>query len=146
MPEETRTLPPKTRRIPVSHIVDTAKYLVVIGVIIWLLAMGTNRLGYNWQWYRIPQYLVEHTEDGYAWGLLMQGLGVTFQITGISMILMLVIGLMTALMRMSRSLIASSVARAYMEIIRNSPCSFRSSSFISWRLPFWTCPAFGLLS
>nr|WP_242012260.1 amino acid ABC transporter permease [Pseudodesulfovibrio cashew] len=89
--------------------------------LLWLVSLGTERLGYNWQWYRIPQYLVQVTDNGLSWGPLMQGLGVTLQITGISLSLMLVIGLTTALMRMSRSWAARGVARLYMELIRNSP-------------------------
>jgi len=97
------------------------KYLAVIAGMIWLLAIGTERLGYNWQWYRIPQYLWQYNGQGFSWGLLMQGLGVTFQITCISMVLMLIIGLITALLRMSDSWAAKGVARGYMELIRNSP-------------------------
>jgi len=83
--------------------------------------MGANRLGYNWQWYRIPQYLIQPTADGYTWGLLLQGVGVTFQITALSMILMLAAGLITALLRMADSWAARGVARVYMELIRNTP-------------------------
>lgn len=104
-----------------SAVIDTAKYLALMAALVWLLAMGSERLGYNWQWYRIPQYLWQVTDQGFTWGLLMQGLGVTFQITGISMVLMLAIGLTTALMRMSDSWAARGTARVYMELIRNSP-------------------------
>jgi polar amino acid transport system permease protein len=51
----------------------------------------------------------------------MLGLGITFRITALSMALMLGIGLATALMRMSSSLVARGAARGYMELIRNSP-------------------------
>jgi len=112
---------PSTVRFPISAIIDTGKYLAVMGSIVWLLTLGTDRLGYNWQWYRIPKYLWQFNEQGFTWGPLMQGLGVTFQITGISMILMLVIGITTALLRMTDSWAAKGVARAYMELIRNTP-------------------------
>jgi polar amino acid transport system permease protein len=115
------SLPPKLNKIPISTIVDTVKYLAVIGGLIWLLDLGTERLGYNWQWYRIPKYLWQFSEQGFSWGLLMQGLGITLQITCISMVLMLAIGLSTALLRMSNSWAARGTARVYMELIRNSP-------------------------
>jgi len=118
MPDTQR---PSTVRFPISAIIDTGKYLAVMGSIVWLLTLGTDRLGYNWQWYRIPKYLWQFNEQGFTWGPLMQGLGVTFQITGISMILMLVIGITTALLRMTDSWAAKGVARAYMELIRNTP-------------------------
>jgi polar amino acid transport system permease protein len=89
--------------------------------IVCLLTIGSRQLGYNWQWYRIPQYLWKVTDQGLVWGPLMLGLGVTFRITAVSMALMLVIGLATALMRMSPSLVARGLARGYMELIRNSP-------------------------
>ncbi|WP_348771055.1 amino acid ABC transporter permease [Pseudodesulfovibrio sp. zrk46] len=89
--------------------------------LLWFISLGTEKLGYNWQWYRIPQYLWQFTDEGFVWGPLMQGLGVTLQIASISMILMLAIGLATALLRMSDSWVGHSVARLYMELIRNSP-------------------------
>lgn len=109
------------KRITTSALIDTAKYLAVMTGVVWLLLMGSERLGYNWQWYRIPQYLWQVTDQGFTWGLLMQGLGVTLQITAVSMLLMLVIGLTTALLRMSNSWAARGIARGYMELIRNSP-------------------------
>ncbi|WP_319466693.1 amino acid ABC transporter permease [uncultured Pseudodesulfovibrio sp.] len=104
-----------------SPLLDTAKYLLVMTCLAWFLILGTERLGYNWQWYRIPQYLWQFSDDGFHWGPLMKGLGITFQITAISMTLMLVIGLTTALLRMSNSWAGRGVARVYMELIRNSP-------------------------
>ncbi len=121
MPSDQAESPPISPRIPVSSIIDTGKYVLLMGALFWLIFMGTDELGYNWQWYRIPQYLWQVTDEGFTWGLLMQGLGMTFQITGISMVLMLVIGLTTALLRMSTSWAGRGVARVYMELIRNSP-------------------------
>jgi polar amino acid transport system permease protein len=92
-----------------------------MGGLAWLLFSGTEQMGYNWQWYRIPKYLWQFTDQGFAWGPLMLGLGITFRITAVSMALMLGIGLATALMRMSSSLVARGAARGYMELIRNSP-------------------------
>jgi len=109
------------RRLTPTVLLDTGKYLLVMAGIVWLLAAGSARLGYNWQWYRIPPFLIRHTADGYACGPLLEGLGVTLEITAISMGLMLALGLATALMRMSRSVVAVGVARAYMETIRNTP-------------------------
>ncbi|BDQ32553.1 amino acid ABC transporter permease [Pseudodesulfovibrio portus] len=113
--------PPRKPWLTVSAITDTAKFITLAGCLIWLLAAGTQRLGYNWQWYRIPQYLWQVTDHGFTWGNLLLGLGVTLQITAVSMGLMLVIGMGTALLRMSRSWAGRGVARTYMELIRNSP-------------------------
>jgi len=121
MPSDQPAKPPVPPLIPLSAIVDTGKYLLLMGSIIWIISIGTERLGYNWQWYQIPQYLWQVTDDGFTWGLLMQGLGITLQITAISMVLMLIIGLTTALLRKSKSWAGRGVARVYMELIRNSP-------------------------
>ena len=118
---QTEQTPHHTFRLKNRDIVDTAKFALLAGGVIWLLATGTQRLGYNWQWYRIPQYILQTSNQGLTWGPLMQGLGATLQITAISMVLMLAIGLLTALLRMSRSWAGRAVARIYMELIRNSP-------------------------
>jgi len=117
----TAQTPPRTPWLSVSTIVDTTKFVALAGCLTWLLAMGTQRLGYNWQWYRIPQYLWQVTDQGFTWGKLLLGLGVTLQITAVSMGLMLAIGMGTALLRMSSSWAGRGVARTYMELIRNSP-------------------------
>ena len=109
------------QRLTTPVLIDVGKYLVVMTVVALVLYQGTERLGYNWQWYRIPQYLWQYTDEGFQWGQLMLGLGVTLEITAISMALMLAIGLTTALLRMSGSWVGQAVARAYMELIRNSP-------------------------
>ena len=117
----TAQTPTRTHWLTVASVVDTAKFVVLASGVIWLLAMGTERMGYNWQWYRIPQYLWTATDQGFTPGLLLRGLGVTLRITAISMVLMLVFGMGTALLRMSKSWVGRGVARTYMELIRNSP-------------------------
>jgi polar amino acid transport system permease protein len=82
---------------------------------------GTRQLGYNWQWYRIPQYIVSVTDAQPAPGPLIQGLVITLRITAISLLLAFVFGLATALMRLSHSFLARSLSRGYLEIIRNTP-------------------------
>ena len=102
-------------------ILDTFAYALLMAGLVWLTLSGSEELGYNWQWYRVPKYLWRVTADGYGPGLLLQGLGVTLKITAISLLLSFAIGLATALMRMSGSWAARGTARAYMELIRNSP-------------------------
>ena len=113
--------PKRSGVLSLSVLADTSKTLLLLIGVVWLLVLGSQRLGYNWQWYRIPQYLWHVSDQGFTWGPLMEGLWVTFKITGISLALMLVIGLATALMRMSSSWAARGVARGYMEMIRNTP-------------------------
>ncbi|MGD1967644.1 MAG: amino acid ABC transporter permease [Desulfobacterales bacterium] len=102
-------------------LIDVAKYLVVVAAFSWLILNGTRQLGYNWQWYRVPQYIVSVTDAQPVPGPLIQGLAITLRITAISLLLAFVFGLATALMRLSRSFLARSIARGYLEIIRNTP-------------------------
>jgi polar amino acid transport system permease protein len=61
-------------------------------------------------------------KDGHlAAGLLMVGLLFTFKISGVSLVLATIIGLLTALGRLSESFMAQSITRIYLEIIRNTP-------------------------
>lgn len=94
--------------------------LVTLGLI-WLLNAGAEAMNYRWQWYRIPQYLW-FIEDG-EWfpAELLEGLFVTLKISAVSLIFTLLIGLITALLRLSDSIIGRGLARGYIELIRNTP-------------------------
>ncbi len=100
---------------------DLTKFFLVIAAITWLMARGTERMGYNWQWYRVPQYILSFDNGGMIAGPLLKGLLVTLQITGMSLVLALVIGLVTAIFRLSPSPLARCLARTYLELIRNTP-------------------------
>ncbi|MDO6542003.1 amino acid ABC transporter permease [Photobacterium sanguinicancri] len=96
--------------------------IAVIGLAIyWLLQSGADAMNYRWQWYRIPQYLW-FVEDG-EWfpAELLEGLLVTLKISAVSLIFTLVIGLTTALLRLSDSVVGRGIARTYIELIRNTP-------------------------
>ena len=112
----------KNRRIPLSGpLRDVGKFLLLIGLIVWFLARGTEQLGYHWQWYRVPRYVFSIDEGHLILGPLMTGLKITFEITGISLLLASVFGIATALCRLSGSFMARLLARGYLEIIRNTP-------------------------
>ncbi len=97
------------------------KFLALTGLFIWILAMGTRELGYNWQWYRVPRFVFTFADGRFYPGPLLKGLFVTFQITGISLVLFLAFGFAAALMRRSRFFTLRSLARCYLELIRNTP-------------------------
>jgi polar amino acid transport system permease protein len=102
-------------------ILDSAKFLIAVGLLTWLMVQGSGNLSYNWQWYRIPEYLYTFTDGKFVTGPLLDGLKVTFQITIISLLFSSLFGLATALFRLSNSLIARILARGYLELIRNTP-------------------------
>ncbi|MGD9056316.1 MAG: amino acid ABC transporter permease [Desulfobacterales bacterium] len=101
--------------------IDVFKYLIVMAALGLLMLNGTQQLGYNWQWYRVPQYIVATVDNQAVAGPLIQGLQITIRITAISLLLAFVFGLTSALMRLSHSFLARSIARAYLEMIRNTP-------------------------
>jgi len=102
-------------------LVDIFKYILVIAALTWLMLNSTVKLGYNWQWYRVPQYLYTVTDGQFISGPLLDGLLVTFRITAISLVLAFFFGLVTALLRLSNSFLGKILARGYVEIIRNTP-------------------------
>jgi len=85
------------------------------------LYSGAENLGYNWQWFRIPRYLLIVGDEGVVAGPLLQGLLITLQITACALVLSFIIGLLTALLRLSNSPMGLLLANTYLELIRNTP-------------------------
>jgi polar amino acid transport system permease protein len=108
----------KVRR---AMLVDIASFVLFVGALGWLILRGAQGMGYNWQWFRVPRYLWRTIDGEVIWGPLMKGLFVTLQISALALVLSLVIGLATALLRLSPSLVGRAIARVYLEIIRNTP-------------------------
>lgn len=100
---------------------DLTKFFLVVAAVAGLLAVGTERLGYHWQWYRMPRYLVRIGDGGWRPGPLLDGVLITFKISGLSLILCFSFGLVAALFRLSHSYLARLLARLYVELIRNTP-------------------------
>ena len=101
--------------------VSVAIYLLVIGVIIYGSATGASKMGYNWQWYRIPQYFYYYTDDGFQFGEIVFGLIKTIKLSGTAFLLAVGLGLIVALLRLSGLLVGTAVAVGYLELIRNIP-------------------------
>ena len=108
------------RNRPVS-LPDLLKFLVFCALSAWILTEGTGGLGYHWQWYRVPRYLLFYENNAWHLGPLLRGLVVTLQIASASLFLALAIELLTALFRLSDSVMARTSARFYLEFIRNTP-------------------------
>jgi polar amino acid transport system permease protein len=115
---------------------DSAKFLIAAGLLAWFMVKGSGNLSYNWQWYRVPGYLFTFADGRFVTGPLLNGLKVTFQITIISLILSSLLGLATAIFRLSDSLIARILARGYLELIRNTPLLVQLFLFISSFHPY----------
>jgi polar amino acid transport system permease protein len=100
---------------------DILQFALLIAAVAWLISLSTARLGYYWQWYRIPRYLFRIEQGRLVAGELVQGLLFTFRISGVSLVLALAIGLGTALLRLSESFMGRILTRVYLEVIRNTP-------------------------
>lgn len=110
--------PPRPARFDVLTWVKAGLF---VALVIFLVAYGAHRMNYNWQWQRVPQYVVRVFDDGIYPGPLLKGLWVTIEISFWSFLLALAVGLATALMRLSASLVCRGVSRVYLESIRNTP-------------------------
>ena len=109
-------------RLRSTDLLQTLAFMVLIVGIVWSLLQGAENLGYNWQWTRVPRYLVTSGADGgWALGPLLQGLRLTLLITAISLVCSFLIGLSCALMRLSNSVMARFISVVYLEAVRNTP-------------------------
>ncbi|MDZ7759527.1 MAG: amino acid ABC transporter permease [Desulfovermiculus sp.] len=97
------------------------RYLLVMGILIWLAGRGAENLGYNWQWYRVSQVVFSIQEGQIQAGPLLNGLLMTLKISGVSLLLSLVFGLSTAILRLLPSTVGRMAARVYLEVVRNIP-------------------------
>lgn len=102
-------------------VADILAFVVVVAALGALLAHNTAALGYRWQWHRVPRYLFTLEEGTLYAGPLLTGVGVTLRIVALSLVLSLAFALATALLRLSRSALGQSLARVYLEVIRNTP-------------------------
>lgn len=109
------------RRVLSSPFVAVIQYLVIMGLIIWAALNGAARMGYNWQWYRVPQYFWRAGEDGLIWGEISHGLVATLILSGIAFVLALALGLLIALLRLSGLVVGRAVAIGFLELVRNTP-------------------------
>ena len=100
---------------------DIIKFLIIMSLIFWLISAGSEKLHYNWQWYRVKQFLFTFDQGELIPGPLLQGLWVTLKITFYSLFLAMIFGLIAAIFRLSNSMVAGLVARVYVETIRNTP-------------------------
>lgn len=103
-------------------VIDLAAYMMIMVGSALVVAHGAGQSGYGWQWYRAWRYLFVIPADGsFEPGLLLRGLGVTLQISALSLVLALLLAVVTVLLRGSGSRVGWLVSRFYVESIRNTP-------------------------
>ncbi len=104
-----------------SPLIDMAQLAVLLGAAGWLVVAGALSMGYNWQWYRVDRFVYRIIDGEFIPGPLLNGLGITLELTAYSMVLTFTVGLVTALLRMSNSFSGRIVASVYLEAVRNTP-------------------------
>ena len=109
------------RLISLRPLVDLIKFFGLMALLIWFVINGSQELGYHWQWYRVPEYLFSFEQGGFVPGPLLKGLAITVKITLASFVLAFVFGVTGCVFRLSSSFLARTLARVYVETIRNTP-------------------------
>ncbi|WP_435137363.1 amino acid ABC transporter permease [Pseudopelagicola sp. nBUS_19] len=112
---------PSIQRFFGSAPVSVAIYLIVIGMIVYGSFAGARNMGYNWQWYRIPDYIYTFTDDGFQWGEIAYGLVATLNLSFTAFVFATLLGLLIALLRLSDLIVGNAVALGFLELIRNIP-------------------------
>lgn len=116
-----RRIARRLRRALASRPASVAIYVAVISVIVVTALRGAEAMGYNWQWYRIPRYFFETTDQGIVLGEIPWGLAGTIALSATAFLLAILIGLVIALLRLSDLVVGRLVARGFLEFVRNSP-------------------------
>jgi polar amino acid transport system permease protein len=103
------------------NLADWLLFVAGSALALWGVIVGAGAMHYNWQWYRVPQFLFRSVDGTFVAGPLIRGLLVTLDITFWAAPLALGFGLTVALLRLSRSYSGRALSSAYLEAIRNTP-------------------------
>ena len=135
-----------------SIFVDLLQFFLLMTFLFWVGWRGVDAMEYRWQWYRVPNFFYKQIDNEIIWGPLIYGLQITLYVSAWGMVLALLIGLVTAFLRLSNSISGRLVARVYLEAIRNTPLLVQVSIFyfvlqpiLGINNPLWTgilCLAF----
>ena len=104
-----------------SAITDMFQLIILGAGLIWLVLRGAGEMNYVWQWHRVPQYIYKVIDGELIFGPLLDGLMVTLELSVYSIVLGLLIGLITAFLRLSDSYSGKLLATVYLELVRNTP-------------------------
>ena len=135
-----------------SIFIDLVQFFLLMMFLVWVGWRGVEAMEYRWQWYRVPDFFYKQIDNEIIWGPLIYGLQITLYVSAWGMVLALLIGLITAFLRLSNSISGRLVARVYLETIRNTPLLVQVSIFyfvlqpiLGINNPLWTgilCLAF----
>lgn len=100
---------------------ESLQFVVLFGLLLALTIHGAQSMDYQWKWEKVPRYLYRVIDGELIWGPLMKGVFVTLDIAWKAGILAMLIGLATALLRLSGSIVGTALSWSYIEVIRNTP-------------------------
>ena len=114
---------PKPRAVPWhrSAWFELLQFGLLLALLGWITVQGAQSMGYQWKWDKVPKYIYRVIDGEIIWGPLIKGLLVTLDIAWTAGLLALVIGLATAVLRLSKTVVGSALAWLYIEVIRNTP-------------------------
>lgn len=101
--------------------VEFLQFVCLAVVLLVVIFTGARDMGYQWKWDQVPRYLLRSVDGELIVGPLLRGLLVTLDLCWQAGLLALLLGSITALLRSSKSRIGPVLARAYVELIRNTP-------------------------
>ena len=104
-----------------SVLFDIGQFILLLLFLGWLSSKSIENMGYYWQWHQIPGFIATLVNGHFKAGPLLEGVIVTLQISGWSLIFAFLIGLVTALLRLSNSVVGRYISIFYLEISRNIP-------------------------
>ena len=118
---QTRSAGQPGARLRPAQLRDVLLYVLTLALLLWLLLRGAELSGYNWQWRKLPGFLISWQDGRPAAGALLRGLGVTLALTPAALLAAGLIGLAAALLRLSASPVGRVLSRVYLELVRNTP-------------------------
>ena len=104
-----------------ARLLDALAAAALLALLVALVVRGAAAMDYPWRWARLWPQIVREVDGHWMPGPLLRGLGVTLEIAAAGAALALAAGLATALMALSSSPVARFLARAYVEVARNTP-------------------------
>jgi len=116
--------------------------LAASGIFISAAFVSIYALNYDWQWDRVPGFIIS-CDGAFSAGPLLRGLAVTLQISAVSMIFAVILGLVSALLRLSGSFTGRIVSYIYIESIRNTPLIVQIFVMYFAVAPLFNIGAFG---
>ena len=100
---------------------DVALILIAAFFSFWFWWRTRTILVYHFDWAAVPRFLVRSTEDGFAAGVLLQGLTTTLRLSLWGALLGVVFGCAAAFLRLGRVRFLRWLAASYVAIMRNTP-------------------------